>query len=74
MPKGESLGEFEHLVLLAILRLGADAYGMRIRQEIHDRTGRDAGRTASAPHCPAQTPTSYSCTSTITRTAVQPSG
>ncbi len=42
MPKGESLGEFEHLVLLAILRLGADAYGMRIRQEIHDRTGRDA--------------------------------
>lgn len=28
------LGEFEQLVLLAILRLGDDAYGMRIRQEI----------------------------------------
>jgi PadR family transcriptional regulator, regulatory protein PadR len=42
MPKGESLGEFEHIVLLAILRLGEQAYGMRIRQEIHERTGRDA--------------------------------
>lgn len=41
MAKGESLGEFEHLVLLAILRLGADAYGMRVRREIADRTGRD---------------------------------
>ncbi|MDZ4799055.1 MAG: PadR family transcriptional regulator [Bryobacteraceae bacterium] len=42
MPKGESLGEFEHIVLLAILRLGELAYGMRIRQEIHARTGRDS--------------------------------
>jgi PadR family transcriptional regulator PadR len=41
MPKGESLGEFEHLVLLAVLRLGADAYGMRVRQEISTRTDRD---------------------------------
>ena len=41
MPKGESLGEFEHLVLLAILRLGQDAYGMRVRREIAVRTGRD---------------------------------
>jgi PadR family transcriptional regulator PadR len=36
------LGEFEQLVLLAILRLGDDAYGMRIRQEIIT-----AGRSAS---------------------------
>jgi PadR family transcriptional regulator, regulatory protein PadR len=41
MAKGESLGEFEHLVLLAVLRLNEGAYGMRIRQEIHERTGRD---------------------------------
>jgi PadR family transcriptional regulator PadR len=41
MAKGESLGEFEHLVLLAILRLAADAYGMRVRREIAERTGRD---------------------------------
>ena len=41
MPKGESLGEFEHLILLAVYRLRADAYGMRVRQEIAGRTGRD---------------------------------
>lgn len=41
MAKGESLGEFEQLVLLAVLRLGDDAYGMRVRQEITDRTGRE---------------------------------
>ena len=42
MPKGESVCEFEQLVLLAVLRLGGDAYGMRVRQEIAQRTGRDA--------------------------------
>jgi len=41
MPKGESLGEFEHLILLAVLRLNDDAYGMRVRREISERTGRD---------------------------------
>jgi PadR family transcriptional regulator PadR len=41
MPKGEALGEFEYLVMLAVLRLAADAYGMRVRQEIAARTGRD---------------------------------
>jgi len=41
MPKGESLGEFEHLIVLAILRLRDDAYGMRVRREISERTGRD---------------------------------
>ncbi len=35
------MGEFEQLVLLAILRQGNDAYGMRIREEIEDRTGRE---------------------------------
>jgi DNA-binding PadR family transcriptional regulator len=39
MPKGEA--EFEYLVMLAVLRLGNDAYGMRVRQEIAGRTGRD---------------------------------
>jgi len=41
VAKGESLGEFEHLVLLAVLRLGAEAYGMRVRREIAERTDRD---------------------------------
>lgn len=36
------IGEFEALVLLALLRLGNGAYGASIRREIRDRTGRDA--------------------------------
>ena len=34
------LGEFEQLILFALLRLGDDAYGVTIRQEIEARTGR----------------------------------
>jgi len=41
VAKGEQLGEFEHLILLALLRLRDDAYGMSVRREIADRTGRD---------------------------------
>ena len=36
-----ALGDFEQLVLLGVLRLGGDAYGAAIRQEIHARSGRD---------------------------------
>ena len=35
------IGEFEQLVLLALLRLGNGAYGASIRREIQDRTKRD---------------------------------
>lgn len=35
-----SLGEFEQIVLLAILRLGEGAYGVAIRSEIVKRTDR----------------------------------
>jgi PadR family transcriptional regulator, regulatory protein PadR len=35
------LGEFEQLVLLALLRLGNGAYGASILREIRDRTHRD---------------------------------
>ena len=41
MPKGDFLGELELLVLSAVTRLGDDAYGVPIRQEIARRTGRD---------------------------------
>jgi DNA-binding PadR family transcriptional regulator len=41
MAGGDYLGEFEHLVLLALLRLGDQAYGVSVRQEIQTRTGRD---------------------------------
>ena len=34
------LGEFEQLVLMAIVRLGADAYGATIRREIEANTAR----------------------------------
>jgi DNA-binding PadR family transcriptional regulator len=40
------LGEFEQLVLLAVLRLGSNAYGVPIRREIESRTGRDVARGA----------------------------
>jgi DNA-binding PadR family transcriptional regulator len=36
-----SLGDFEQLVLLALLRLGDEAYGVSIRDELCARTGRD---------------------------------
>jgi DNA-binding PadR family transcriptional regulator len=37
-----NLGEFEQIVMLAVARLGDDAYGMRIRQEIETRASRRA--------------------------------
>jgi PadR family transcriptional regulator, regulatory protein PadR len=42
MPVPVSLGEFEQIVLLAILRLSDNAYGVTIRAEITACTGRDA--------------------------------
>src|ERR1700754_418955 len=35
-----TLGEFEHIVLLAVLRLGDEAYAPAILEEIEARTGR----------------------------------
>jgi DNA-binding PadR family transcriptional regulator len=37
----EALGEFEQLILLAIVHLGDEAYGAAIRREIEARTERD---------------------------------
>jgi DNA-binding PadR family transcriptional regulator len=42
MPRGEYLGEFEQMVMLAVARLGTGAYGMAILDEIQVRTGADA--------------------------------
>jgi DNA-binding PadR family transcriptional regulator len=44
MPRG--LGEFEQLLLFAVLRLGNHAYGVRIRQEIASQTGKDVAAGA----------------------------
>ena len=41
MSHAPALGEFEQVVLLAILRLGDRAYGVTIREEIRDCTNRE---------------------------------
>jgi len=40
------LGEFEQMVLMAVLRLGDEAYAVTIREEIERRTGRVVSRGA----------------------------
>jgi len=41
MSGRDYLGEFEHIVILALLRLAARAYGVTVRQEIEARIGRE---------------------------------
>ena len=40
MSRSVFLGEFEQITLLAVARLGEDAYGVVIRQEIEERSNR----------------------------------
>jgi PadR family transcriptional regulator PadR len=42
----EALGEFEQLVMLAIVQLGEDVYGVPIVDEIERRTGRTVAPAA----------------------------
>jgi DNA-binding PadR family transcriptional regulator len=39
---GDVLGEFEQLVLFAVMRLDDEAYGAAIRRELRERARRDA--------------------------------
>ena len=41
MAQGRYLGEFELMVLLALMRLGDDAYGVPISREIELHSGRE---------------------------------
>jgi PadR family transcriptional regulator PadR len=41
------LSDFEQLVLLAVVRLGDDAYGVVVHREIERRTGRSVSITAT---------------------------
>lgn len=41
MPRNDYLGAFEQIVLLALVRLRNNAYGVTIRREIAERAGRD---------------------------------
>ena len=44
--KGTNLGEFQEIVLLSILILDENAYGLKIQKEINDRLDRDLSRGA----------------------------
>ena len=46
MNPSSPLGEFEQLVLLAVMRLEDGAYAVPIRREIEDRTSRNVARGA----------------------------
>jgi PadR family transcriptional regulator PadR len=41
MKQGELLGSLEHIVLLALVRVDQNAYGMTVRREIEQCTGRN---------------------------------
>jgi PadR family transcriptional regulator PadR len=41
MRKGDYLGQFELMVLLALMRLEDDAYGVTIANELEQQTGRE---------------------------------
>jgi len=41
-----ALGDFEQLVLLALVRLGPDAYGATVRREIEEHAGREISISA----------------------------
>jgi DNA-binding PadR family transcriptional regulator len=47
MNKTTYLGELEHMILLAILRLGREAYGISIRDELESEVGREVSRSAA---------------------------
>ncbi len=49
MANRNFLGEFEQVVLLAVMRLGPDAYGVTIRREIESCTGRSVSLGAIYP-------------------------
>jgi DNA-binding PadR family transcriptional regulator len=45
MPR-DNLGEFEHMVLLGVLRLGGEAYSVPLVLELEERTGREVAQAA----------------------------
>lgn len=49
MSERDYLGEFEHILLLAVLRLGDQAYSVTVRREIEARTKREVLSVPSVP-------------------------
>ncbi len=50
--KGTYLGAFQEVVLLVVLVLESEAYGVRIQEEISKRMGRNINRGHFIPHLP----------------------
>jgi DNA-binding PadR family transcriptional regulator len=46
MPPRDTLGDFEHQVLLAVCRLGGEAYSVPVVEELEERTGREVAQAA----------------------------
>ena len=44
--KGSYLGEFQEIVLLSVLALNSEAYGVKIQSEIVEKSGRSISRGA----------------------------
>ena len=49
--KGTYLGEFEEIVMLAIAALQKNAYGLAIKKELEDQTGRNISISAVHAAC-----------------------
>jgi len=49
VSRKETLGDFEEIVLLAVMRLGEESYGVTIKEEIEERTGREVSLGAIYP-------------------------
>lgn len=45
--KRHGVGEFEHLIMLAILRLGDSAYGVSVIEDVEETTGRSVSQAAA---------------------------
>jgi PadR family transcriptional regulator PadR len=43
----QALGEFEHLIMLAIVRVGPDAYGVSVIEEVEANSGRSVSQAAA---------------------------
>ena len=71
MNPERTLGEFEQIVLLAVLRLGDEAYGVTILDEIAARTGRNPAPERCTPRCTAWRTRAWSPSATA---APHPSG
>jgi DNA-binding PadR family transcriptional regulator len=47
MNKTSYLGELEYMILLTVLRLGDEAYGRSIREELESQVGRKVSRSVA---------------------------